>query len=118
MRDEENEERTRGEGEDSNSVREEGEEKDEDEVEGGKKMVEGQMMANQGDKRGANVVFLLCFHFVGGDQIGDNGWGGRGLVGWVGGRVVVVVTKGERRTEGTIGHGACSQLARVQVRGF
>lgn len=26
--------------------------------------------------------------------------------------------RGERSTEGTIGHGACSQLARVEVRGF
>lgn len=28
------------------------------------------------------------------------------------------VAGGERRREGTIGRGACSQLARVEVRGF
>lgn len=40
-----------------------------------------------------------------------------------GGGVVVIVFTGvaegrRRRTEGTIGHGACSQLARVEVRVF
>lgn len=45
-----------------------------------KKIVEGQMM---GDQRGANVVFVLCFQFVGDVQIGDNEFGVKGLVGWV-----------------------------------
>lgn len=45
---------------------------------------------------------------------------GRKRVGWAGGRRSVVVVTGMaegRRTGGTIGCGACSQLARVEVRG-
>lgn len=48
------------------------------------------MMAKSGGPRGANVVFLLCFQFVG-VQIGDNELG-RKRVGWVEGGVVVVLT--------------------------
>lgn len=58
-------------------------------------------------------MFLLHFQFVGGVQIGDDEMGRK--KGWV---VVTGVTQGRRRTEGTIGCGACSQLARVEVRGF
>lgn len=52
-------------------------------------------------------------------QIGNNELG-RKRVGWAGGRRSVVVVTGMaegRRTGGTIGCGACSQLARVEVRG-
>ena len=74
----------------------------------------------EGGQRVANDVFL-CFQFVGGVQIGDNEMGGK-RVGWVGGRRSGRGSnrggRGERRTEGTIGHGACSQLARVEVRVF
>lgn len=62
---------------------------------------------------------MLCFQFVGGVQIGENECG-RKRVWWIGGGVVGVVTvvaERRRRTEGTIGRGACSQLARVEVRG-
>lgn len=58
---------------------------------------------------------MLCLCFVDGVQIGDNG---EGRKGWVGGKMSGCSrNRGERRTEGTIGHGACSQLAREQVRG-
>lgn len=41
-------------------------------------------------------MFWLCFQFVGGVQIGDDGVG-RKRVGWVEGGVVVVVTEAEGR---------------------
>lgn len=74
---------------------------------GGKEMVEGQLMVTC-----ANVVFL-CFHFVGGVQIEEE-------EGWVGGRRSGCSGNrgGGGGREGTIGGGACSQLARVEVRGF
>lgn len=66
---------------------------------------------------GTNDVFLSCFQLVCGVQIGDDELGEK--EGWVGWKeeCVVVVGEEERRTEGTIGRGACSQLARVEVRG-
>lgn len=67
---------------------------------------------------------FLCCQFVGDFQIGDNGEG-RKRVGMDGTRSGCNssssnrgVAEGRRRTEGTIGHGACSQLARFEVRGF
>lgn len=50
-------------------------------------------------------------------QIGNNESGRKRVGGWVGGVSVVVTGMAEgRTTEGTIGCGACSQLARVEVR--
>lgn len=67
----------------------------------------------------------MCCQFVGDFQIGDNGKG-RNRVGVDGTRSGCnssssnrgVAEGRRRRTEGTIGHGACSQLARFEVRGF
>lgn len=75
--------------------------------------------------RCANVVwFFLWFQFVGDFQIGDNVKGDR--EGWVDGKRSGCCSssssnrsgRGESGTEGTIGHGACSQFARFEVRGF
>lgn len=68
---------------------------------------------------------FLCCQFMGDFQIGDNGKG-RNRVGVDGTRSGCnssssnrgVAEGRRRRTEGTIGHGACSQLARFEVRGF
>lgn len=77
---------------------------------------------NQGYQRVANVAFL-CRQFVGDYQIGDNGKG-RKRVGWMERGVfviVVVVTEEWQRGGGQreqLVIGACSQLARFEVRGF
>lgn len=77
---------------------------------------------NQGYQRVANVVFLCC-QFGGDNQIGDNGKG-RERVGWMERGVfvmVVVVTEEWQRGGGQreqLVIGACSQLARFEVRGF
>lgn len=67
------------------------------------------------------LCFCCVFNLRVMSKLGAMNWGGRGLGRWKEELVVVVtrgVGRGERRTEGTIGRGACSQLARVEVRGF
>lgn len=90
MRDEENEERTRGGFEQRGRRREKGTDDEVDE----KKIVEGQMRIG-GAKEVPMLRFLSCFQFVGDVQIGD-----KEGVGWVGrGGVVVVVTEEWQRGE-------------------